>query len=400
MSSTPCPRHAFPYADRPGVPMDPEYLERLRDHERLPVTLPDGREAVLLTRQDDIRAALADRRFSRAAHGEQTLFARDASSLALAKCDAPLHTRRRAAVQKRYVRRRAELDRPWIEALAGELIDDVVRQGPPADLFANYLRPLTYGVSAAILGIPAADVAELIGHAEVLMSAGRYDPEAIAASKSHMHDYFAAALELCRSGAAEPGLLTELATAPAPERLSDDEIVVLGYGLVMAGGDTTSSHLALSLIHLLTHPELTARLLADPDALGPTIDELLRWNWLTGAGGHPHVALEDVELPGGPVRAGTIVLPVNDAGNRDPSVFDEPDRFRPDREQGRHLAFGHGRHSCLGRWHAQFELEVGIMTALSRLPGLALAVEPDALDWRTQMFIRGVWSLPVTWEAA
>jgi cytochrome P450 len=112
------------------------------------------------------------------------------------------------------------------------------------------------------------------------------------------------------------------------------------------------------------------------------------------------VALEDVELPSGPVRAGTVVLPVNDAGNRDRSVFDEPDRFRPGREEGRHLAFGHGRHTCLGRWHARIELEVGIGTALSRLDGLALAVDPEDLAWRTEMFIRGVWSLPVTWTGA
>jgi cytochrome P450 len=404
MSTTTCPRHRFPFADRPGVPMDPEYLERLRSDPRVPVTLTDGREALLLSGHADIRAVLADSRFSRAALGTATLFARDSNSLALAKSDPPLHTRRRAAVQRRFVSRRAELDRPWIASLAAELIEEVARQGPPADLVTAYLQPFTYGVSAAILGIPATDLDELTGHAEVLMSAGRYGPEAIAASTSFLHDYFAAELERRRSGGPGPGrdpdLLTELATAAEEDRLSDEEIVVFGYGLLMAGGETTANHLALSLIHVLGDRDLRATLVARPDAIGPVVEELLRWTWFSGTGGHPHLALEDVELPSGPVSAGTVVLPVNDAGNRDRSAFDDPDRFRPGREDGRHLAFGHGRHTCPGRWHARIELEVGIATALARLDGLALAVDPEDIDWRTGMFIRGVWSLPVTWRGA
>jgi cytochrome P450 len=86
-----------------------------------------------------------------------------------------------------------------------------------------------------------------------------------------------------------------------------------------------------------------------------------------------------------------------DAANRDADVFPEADEFCPHRNPNPHLAFGHGRHRCVGMALARLELQVGLQALLSRLNGLALVAESE-IKWRTQMFTRGVWSLPVTWQ--
>ncbi|MFD0891549.1 cytochrome P450, partial [Streptosporangium algeriense] len=111
----------------------------------------------------------------------------------------------------------------------------------------------------------------------------------------------------------------------------------------------------------------------------------------------PHVATEDVRLGETLVRAGQVVVPLIDAANRDPGMFDEPGRFDPAREANPHLAFGHGRHFCPGAHLARAEIHVGLRALLGRFPGLALAVPAEELVWRRGMFIRGLRELPVRW---
>jgi cytochrome P450 len=90
------------------------------------------------------------------------------------------------------------------------------------------------------------------------------------------------------------------------------------------------------------------------------------------------------------------VIPLSDAANRDQAVFDDADTFLPDRAPNPHLGFGHGRHLCLGAPLARVELQVGLSVLLRRFSALRLVVPDDEIDWRTRMFMRGTWSLPVT----
>jgi cytochrome P450 len=128
------------------------------------------------------------------------------------------------------------------------------------------------------------------------------------------------------------------------------------------------------------------------------VDECLRWVWFGGTGGQPHVVMEETELAGTRLSRGQVVIPLTDAANRDPEVFGDADTFRPGRTPNPHLGFGHGRHMCLGAAHARVEAEMGVSALLQRLPRLAVGLEPAQLEWRDHMFIRGVWSLPVTWS--
>lgn len=379
-------RPAFPFAQGPAAAPPPEY-PRLVEHGGLaPVRLSSGVDACLATRYDDVRQILADPRFSRAAYAGRGLFARERDSLALVTSDAPGHTRRRAAIARAFTARRAEELRPELTTLAEELLDRMRAAGPPADLVAAFAVPFPLTVMCRLLGVPAEDGVKLLPWAEAMMSTSRHEPEVVADAHERMHGYFAELLD------AEPtGLLGELRD---DESLSRQEAVVLGAGLLIAGHETTCNQLATCAYLLLTEPGLAEELQRRPERV---IEEMLRWTPFTSTGGIAHVATEDVELPGGVVRAGEVVVPVTDAANRDPGVFARPAVLDPERPPRAHLAFGHGRHHCPGAPLARTELQVGLAALVRLLPGLTLAVRPGELSWRRGMFIRGLWTLPVRW---
>jgi cytochrome P450 len=400
---TGCPH--FPFPDRPGTALDPDYLQRFRDHPLLPVQLAQGRPALAVTGYDDVRTVLADPRFSREAWANGTLFARRSSSLALATSDAPTHTRRRSQVQSWFTHRRAEQDRPRIAAIADHLLDRMRAThttGGPADLIAEFTTPLPYHLICDMLGLPTGDLDQLLPHVTVMMSAGRFPAEQVTAAHEFMYGYFFDQLAVRREAVrrANPGtdLLTSLLTAPRESRLSDEEIAVLGFGLMMAGGETTATHLAMCVLQVLRTPGLADTLRRDPGAIPTAVEELLRWTWFIGTGGQPHVALQDVRLHARTIPAGQVVVPLTDVANRDGTVFPDADRFVPDRAPNPHLGFGHGRHLCLGAAHARVELQEGLSAVLRRLEGLELAADDSELDWRDHMFMRGVWKLPVRWH--
>jgi cytochrome P450 len=400
-SGSGCPH--FPFADRPGIGLDPEYLGRYRDQPLLPVQLANGREALVATAYDDVKTVLADPRFSREAWANGTLFARKSSALALVTSDAPTHTRRRGQVQSWFTHRRAEADRPHIARVAAELLDRLETSAQPVDLIAEFTTPFPYHVICGMLGVPVGDLGRVLPWVTVMMSSGRFPAEQVAEAHEFMYGYFFEQLARRRQAVADgtPGadLLTALLTAPEATRLTDEEIAVFGFGLMMAGGETTASHLAMCVLQVLRTPGLADTLRRDPSAVPTVVDELLRWTWFAGTGGQPHVTLAEVELGGRVIGAGQVVIPVTDAANRDRGVFPDGDEFRPDRAPNPHLGFGHGRHMCLGAAHARVELEEGLSAVLQRLDGLELAVGESELDWRGQMFMRGVWKLPVRWRS-
>ncbi|WP_433553443.1 cytochrome P450 [Micromonospora zamorensis] len=397
-----CPH--FPLPDLPGIALDPERLALLHEEPLVPVRLAGGQQVLLVTRYADVRTVLADPRFSREAWQGGTLFARQSASLALATSDGPTHARRRRAVQAWFTHRRAEQARPRIAAIADELLDRVEAADVPVDLVAEFTTPLAYRVTCDLLGIPFGDLDRLLPLVTIMMSAGRFPPDEVAAAQQTMYGYVRDRLAERRpvfaTAVAADGadLLTALLAARSQDRLSTEEITVFASGLLMAGGETTASHLAMCILALLRRPELTAALRREPSLIPAAVEELLRWVWFVGTGGQPHVVMQDVELAGRVLAAGQVVIPLTDAGNRDRYAFPDTDQFRPDRAPNAHLGFGHGRHLCLGASHARVELQEGLAAVLRRLHGLELAVPESALQWRDQMFIRGVWALPVRWS--
>jgi cytochrome P450 len=391
----------LPFSPRQGTSLPPEYLDLVRSEPTSDVELPDGTAAIAVTRYCDIRTVLSDNRFSRAQFHVSTASAGSDLSLALVTSDPPIHSLRRRAIQGWFTTRRAELARPLIERVADQLIDDLLAAGPPADIYARFCQPFPNLVHMDLLGLDAADLPYLAPRITVAWSSGHYCTDEVAKANFDLREYFASQVTRSRSRRTSDGLIDALVHDESKNRLTDADIVMLTMGLLMSGAETTSSHLALGLIQVLQQPGLADALRANPDQIPSAVEELLRWVWFGGAiggtAGRAHVATADVKLHDRLISKGDVVVPIIDVANRDPEVFAEADEFCPQRSPNPHLAFGHGRHRCVGMAFARVELQVGLQVVLSRLDGLTL-VTASEIDWRTQMFTRGVWSLPVTWR--
>jgi cytochrome P450 len=388
----------FPLEARPGVALDPDYLKLLRADPLVPVKLPAGRSALLVTRYADVRTMLSDDRFSREAWTNGPLFARRPETLALVTSDAPTHTRRRKAVQPWFTSRQAAAARPAMELRAEHLIDGLEQAGPGVDVIAGFTMPFSYGLICDMLGVPVEDVDRLLPWVSAMSSSGWYPADEVAAAHESLYQYFGGHLADRRRAieAGTPGSDIFTALLVAGE-LSEEEITYLGFAVLTAGTESTTSFIASCILEILSRPGLAGRLRSDPSLIPATVDECLRWVWLGGVGGRAHVVMEEVELAGTRLSPGQVVIPFVVAANRDLEVFEDADEFCPERAPNPHMGFGHGRHMCLGAPHARLEAEVGVAALLRRLPNLAVAVSPEEFAWRDKMFIRGVWSLPITW---
>ena len=171
-----------------------------------------------------------------------------------------------------------------------------------------------------------------------------------------------------------------------------DDLKVLGIAALtlIAGVDTTWSGIGAAMLHLATHPDDAARLVAEPDIITTAIEELLRaYSPVTMA----RVTVDDIEVAGCPMTAGDKVLMNFPGANRDPEVFDRPDEVMLDRAQNRHLAFGVGIHRCAGSNLARMEMRVAVQEWLARIPEFRLA-DGAEVTWAGGQ-VRGPRQVPV-----
>jgi cytochrome P450 len=393
---------AFPFPHPPG-PRPPRRFAELTAEPDLPrVQLSSGLPALLVTRYAQVRAVLSDDRFSRATVPSGPLFARSKASLALVTSDPPVHNRRRQAVALEFTARRAREMAPRLRELAAEGVARLRTLPQPADLLEEYTVPFALRTSTEQLGLSYDEAFGLRPAMAAMMSVGSRTPEQVAAAHAHVHAYFAAQVARRRAdidaGRPQDDLLTRLLTGPAADRLDSEEVTVFGAGLLMAGFDTTANQLAMTALMVFRDPALAARLRAHPEEVAPAIEEVLRWSSLIATGGAAHIALEDVQLGDVLIPAGEIVVPVPSASNQDAAFFADPDRFDPQRQENPHMAFGHGRHYCLGAPLARQQLQIGLSMLLEGFPELSIAVPEDEVQWSTGQFIRGPLALPVRWD--
>ena len=220
------------------------------------------------------------------------------------------------------------------------------------------------------------------------------DPEGAIRAHAAFTEYVAPLVDERR---ARPGddLLSTIATEEIDgERLADDEVFGFLRLLFPAGVDTTWLTLGSVMVAALEHPEVHSRVLEDDEERYWAIEETLRWESTTGT--EARLVTEDVVVSGVEIPAGELVRLAVPVANRDPDVFPDPDRWDIDRRPKHHLAFGIGRHFCLGAFLARAELDVALEVLLRRLPGLRLAEQPRI----SGVVLRGPRSLRVEWDAA
>ncbi|MCX4804151.1 cytochrome P450 [Streptomyces sp. NBC_01214] len=394
----------LPYAD-PAFVADPFPLyQQLREEGPVRrVVVAGGLDAWLVTRYEDGLAALSDDRLSsdvRDASDSRILrqlpdTERDSMLSNMLRSDPPDHTRLRRLVSKAFTARRVAEMRPRIQAITDALLDAVVPAGR-ADLVADFALPLPVTVISELLGVPVDERHDFQHWTDRMLRRGAEppDPAVVNEAWQHMRAYLTGLVHAKR---ARPGddLLSGLVTArDAQQRLSEAELIAMVFLLLVAGYITTVNLIGTGIATLLAHPDQLELLRCDPDLLPGAIEEFLRYDGPVSPG-IARFAREDVEIAGVAVPRGATVLIGSAVADRDPERFPDPDRLDITRKDNAHLAFGHGIHYCLGAPLARLEGQIAIGTVLRRLPGLALAADPDGIR-RRPGGLRGPESLPVT----
>jgi cytochrome P450 len=175
------------------------------------------------------------------------------------------------------------------------------------------------------------------------------------------------------------------------DRLTDLEVVALCTALVFGGHETTVNLIGNGMLALLRHRDELEKLRTDDALVEPAVEELLRYDG--PAQMISRTALADFDLRGKRIRAGDAVLACLGAANRDPAIFDEPDRLDVGRDPNPHLAFGLGTHFCPGAQLSRIEARAALPALLQRFPRLRLGDAPPL--WRRTAVLRGLERLPV-----
>lgn len=377
----------------------PEGLADLREDS--PITravFGSGAEAWLFTGYKQTRELLRDNRFSvkvaRSVHTiEETPPRPDRGSLLWQ--DDPEHATDRRLLAKEFTVRRMQELKPKIQRIVDEHLDAIAAMQGPVDLVRAFANPVPSLVISSLFDVPQDQLALFQNAAEEMMRVN-VDPEAtrVAGERIGMALYM-----LIQAKRANPGedLLSALIAADDPDGVIDDTFLVTAAAtLLIAAHDTTACMIGLGTALLLDRPDQLALLKADPELIGNTVEELLRYLTI-GQRGAERIALEDVELDGVQIKAGDHVVAHGLAANFDPELVDEPDRFDITRRPSAHLAFGFGAHQCIGQQLARIELQIVFQSLFERFPTLKLAKPIDELPFRHDMVFYGVHELPVTW---
>ncbi|MFB7357564.1 cytochrome P450 [Streptomyces gardneri] len=386
---------ALPTERPAGCPFDPPaVLTDARKHGPISrYTHPGGKPGWLITGYDMVRSVLADPRFSSrkdlmnvvdfqlppAPPGEFLLM------------DEPEHSRYRKPLVGKFTVRRMRMLTERIEQITADCLDAMEETGPPTDLVTAFAKPIPTIVICEILGVPYEDRASFQEQIDAFMGGEVSDEELIAAYTA-TQEYLA---QLVAAKRAHPtdDVLSELTDSD----LTDEELRGISLILLAAGFDTTANMLSLGTFALLQNPEQLAALRADPALTDGAVEELLRY--LSVAKTFHRTALEDIELGGVTITAGTTVVLSYNTANRDPERFTDPHDLDLGRQAGGHLAFSHGIHQCLGQQLARVEMRVAFRALVDRFPTLRLAVPAAEVGLRPETAdIFGVKSLPVTWD--
>lgn len=310
--------------------------------------------------------------------------------------DGKEHTAYRNLVSHAF--RRSALER-WEKELIEPTIDGLLDRVAPrgrADLVAEVTSRYPLIVITSLMGVDVSDVDRFREWAENV-SAGPLDPERGMESSRAMREYLTPIVE-DRRGSPRDDLISDIVHAEIDgEKLSEEHIFGFLRLLLPAGAETTYRLFGTVIFALLSDPDALARVRADRQLVPRAIEETLRWQ--TSVSLVSRVARKDTEVAGCPIAAGTTVSMMVGSANRDEACFDRADAWDLDRapEFG-HLAFGWGRHLCLGMHLARLELRVGVNAVLDRLPNLRFDPDASPAEIRGHAF-RGPVTLPVVFDA-
>lgn len=313
--------------------------------------------------------------------------------------DPPMHDRLRKLVNRAFTPRRIAAWEPMARSVIARHLDAL--DGAEAfDAVVDFAGPFPVEVICEILGVPGADRQQLRHWVDTMLErevGNPLPPPAGIEAAMAFHDY---TLALVRDRRSSPGdaMLDHLIQAEVEredgtrERLTDLEVAQFTSLLAAAGAETVTKLVGNAVMTFAEHPDEKARLVADPSLAGSAVEEVLRWRAPSQYQGRFCVA--DDERHGVTIPAGSPVLIVTGAANRDPRAYDDPDRFDITRTGPLGISFGHGIHYCIGAHLARLEGTIAFNEIYRRWPDLEVSL--DAIRYVHMSNVAGPASVPVS----
>jgi cytochrome P450 len=374
----------------------PAYAEIRTRTAVCPVTYTDGTERWLVGRYDDARRLLADPRLSkdpdhmrrRLRESGSPFFSDEGDPLThhMLTADPPEHTRLRKPVVKAFTGRQMARLRPRVADAAAKLLDDMAGRDE-VDLIESYAHPLPLTVIIELLGVPESDNADIALWSSALLETPFANEQLMSATEAlaRLRDYLTGLIadkrdRLATGRPADDGLLTALLADPS-SALSPSELLSTAYLLLISGHSSTTDFIGNAVVALLSNPDQLDLLRARPELIDGAVEELLRFDNSVMLA-TMRFATEELTVSGGTIPEGAMVSVVLGAANRDPKVFEDPDRLDITRTGESHLSFGHGPHYCLGAAMARVISTTAIGALVSRFPDMSIGVPMDELAWQ------------------
>ncbi len=358
---------------------------------------PDG--TLTLTRMKDVVAVAKDPEVLGAgAHGPTMGGARPLIPLDL---DGPAHTRYRRLLDPLFSARRVARYAADVSALADQLIDGFIGEGR-AELRAAFCDPLPSLFFLRLMGLPERDVAQFLSFKDIILGhrlpPGMPLPERFAAireASARCYRYLGDEVDRrVARGESGDNLIGWLLDAEVDgEKLQREQILDIGYLMIIGGLDTAASSLGLILTRLARTPALRQRLLDEPALWDRAIDEFLRFD--SPVRSSNRTATRELVFEGERIPAGTTFFLSWAAANVDPEAFPDALSLDLDRKPNLHVAYGSGFHRCLGSQLARMELRAALEQFHRRIPDYRLE-EGHALAF--DGIVRTVHALPLVWK--
>nr|WP_206322528.1 4-nitrotryptophan synthase [Streptomyces sp. HNM0575] len=313
--------------------------------------------------------------------------------------DPPLHDALRRATRSAFSGGAHRHYSRVIEEVARDLVATIPDGTAEIDAVPALAAELPVRAAVRAFGVPEEDLGFVVPRVDMLMTywSGPLDQplelDRLLEALTELHTYSQELVRGDRGEVVPETVIARLAEAPDQDAECTPEQAVhqLVLLLIALFAPTTPGSASSGMLSFARNPEQAGRFVSDPECAGNVADEVVRYNasnqftW--------RIASEDVEMSGVRIEKGQSVALFLGAANRDPEVFERPGAFDlARRNSGRHLSFGLGPHSCLGRQIASLELKWFFAALLARFPRIRPAGEPE---WNPNLEFRSLRSLPI-----
>ena len=314
--------------------------------------------------------------------------------------DDPAHADQRRSVARGFGPRQMSAYETHVKEVAKQLVDAVIHNGS-CDIVADIAKPLPMTLIGEMLGADPSKYDWLQHLSDVMITGAdnpKYVTDDVINAAIEFYTYTTQVMEE-RRGKLGDDLISKFMTPLDDGTVMDDAHVIGNALLLLVGGnETTRNVIAGGLEAMIRRPDQMAIARRSPADLDRAIEEAVRW--VTPIVNMVRVTTRDVEVRGVTIPAGSQVLMHYTAANRDEDFFDRPDEFDVTRDENPHISFGWGPHLCLGASLARLELRIIYTEIFERMNNLAFADANFVPQYGHASFVRGMKTLPVTFDAS